>query len=365
MAVIKSGASVDQWTIDATSKAGRMSIYDTAGNAIHSAAGVDGFYREGNALIQDVFASSKNSNLSASIAPSGTWGTTSNSESTLGIAGIQVSSFLTQAHTVTIYQSMDGTNWDINDSYDVPASFGVGHTFQAIASYYYVKVTNKSAGSTATGRIQTCLCPVVEAVPRSLTKGGNLKVSVAAEWQSQKQTTGLYAVCTPRIIGSGSAPQNLFVLQNPSSTYWIAIRSLNLVSDCTTALLTISPIVRVSRGTTVSGGTSWTANISKYQTAYPSPQATCLVATTADDAGLTTITATAGTVIWQQTIDRQATNVGIISHANYNLHPDTGSDLRQIILAPGENLLVQIMTTSAAATFTFLLNCSFSEMLAL
>jgi hypothetical protein len=155
------------------------------------------------------------------------------------------------------------------------------------------------------------------------------------------------------------------MIQNPSSTYWLGIRGLNIVVDCTTALLTISPILRVSRGTTVSGGTSWTANIAKYQTQYPSPQATCLAATTADDAGLTTITATAGTPIWQQCVDRQATNVGILTHANYSLMPDIGADLRQMIIAPGENLLIQIATTSAAATFSFLMNCSWSEMLAL
>lgn len=32
MAIIKSGATSDEWTIDATSKAGRVSLYDSAGN---------------------------------------------------------------------------------------------------------------------------------------------------------------------------------------------------------------------------------------------------------------------------------------------------------------------------------------------
>ena len=363
MAVIKSGATTDNWTIDPTSKAGRVSLYDTAGNPIESKLDTAGDYHLGVSVLQSVYISSLNSNLSASILASTYW--EGGSESTLGVASVQVNVFLSQSFTLTFYQSMNGTDWDITDSHDMPANYGESRTYQATASYYKIRVTNKSGASTATGRIQTALCPIVEVVPRALTKGGNLKVSVAAEWQSNTRTTGLYAFCTPRTIGSGSAPQNLMVLQNPSSTYWVAVRSLNVVSDCTTVLLTISPIIRVSRATAVSGGTSWTANIGKYQTQYPLPQATCLVATTADDAALTTITATAGTPLWQQTVDRQATSVGIITHANYNLMPDTGSDLRQIILAPGENLLVQIATTSAAATFTFLINCSFSEMLAL
>lgn len=38
MAIIKSGASSDQLTIDATSKAARVTLYDTAGRAVHPAA---------------------------------------------------------------------------------------------------------------------------------------------------------------------------------------------------------------------------------------------------------------------------------------------------------------------------------------
>ena len=34
MAIVKSGASSDQWTIDPTSKAGRVTLYDAAGNSL-------------------------------------------------------------------------------------------------------------------------------------------------------------------------------------------------------------------------------------------------------------------------------------------------------------------------------------------
>ena len=362
MAVIKSGASTENWTIDPTSNAGRVTLYDSAGKAVSTITGLDSKNQIPVAMTQNVYASSKNSNLSLSITGLSYW--EGQFESTLGCAGIQINVILNQAYTFTLYQSMDESTWDITDSHDMPAGYGESRTFQATASFYKIRITNKSA-STATGKTQTALCPVVECLPRALTKGGNLKVTVAAEWQSNTRTTGLYSVCSPRTIGLASAPQNLFVLQNPSAIYWLAVRSLNLVSDCTTALLTISPIIRVSRGTAISGGTSWTANISKYQTAYPSPQATCLADTTADDAALTTIAATAGVSIYQQILDRQATNVGLLTHANFNLMPDVGADLRQIILAPGENLLVQSAVTASAATFSFLINCSWSEMLAL
>ena len=365
MAVIKSGATTDNWTIDPTSKAGRVSIYDAEGHPIDSSMCQTGEYHLGTAIIQDVITSVKNTNTSLSIAASGTWNTSSNFESTMGISGIQICSFLTQAHTITLYQSMDDLNFDITDSYDVPANYGVGHTFQAVGSGYYVKVTNKSGTTTATGRIATFLCPTVEALPRSLTRGGNLKVSCAAEWQSQKQTTGLYTVNSPQTIGSGATPQNLFVLSNPSSIYWIAIRSLHISSDSSVAFTTLAPVIRVSRGTTISGGTSWTANIGKYQTSAPTPQATCLVATTADNAALTTITATAGSTLYEQSIDSLHTAVGLKSHVYYTLVPETGMDLRQFVLVPGEALLVQATVTAMLATTSILINCSFSEMIAL
>ena len=363
MASIKSGSSTDQWDINAY-KAGKVVLYDASGNPIKAEIGWSGNSYLGVCMNQDVETSIKNTNLSASITASGTWGTSSNAETTLGIVGIQINSYLTQAHTVTLYQSFDGINYDINDSYDVPASFGVAHTFQAVGSSFYVKVTN-SGSTTATGRIATFLCPVVEAVPRALTKGGNLKASLAAEWQSQKQTTGLYSVCTPRTIGSAGTPQNLFVLQNPSSTYCIAIRSLNVITNTAGTNTAAPALIRVSRGTSVSGGTSWTANITKYYTADPSPQATCLVATTADDAALTTITATAGTSFYQQCMDKAYTQVGWFTHPSYPLVPDAGADLRQLRLAPGENMLVQAQATAIPANQSTLINCVFSEMLAL
>ena len=365
MAIIKSGATPDQWTVDPTSNAGRVTLYDPAGHPIESVLGADGLYYQAVAMQQEVLASTKNSST-GQIGTGSYW--EGQVESTLGVAGIQINTYLNRAHRVTIYQGMDISNFDISDYWDEPANYGTARTVQATAAYYKVRVTNISGSPATVVRIQTALCPTVEALPRALTIGGNLRVSVAPDWQSTRRVTGLYTVCSPRTIGLASAPQNLFVIQNPAaSLYWVAIRSLNISTDSTAALATISPLIRVSRGTTVSGGTSWTANIAKYQTSFPSPQATCLADTNADDAALTTIVATAGVTIWQQEVDRiQATNqVGQIVHTNYNLIPDVGTDLRQIILVPGENLLIQVVVTAAAATTVFLINASWSEMLSL
>lgn len=358
MAVIKSGASSSNLTVDAGSLAARASLYDTAGNPIAIETGWSGNKYLGVCMNQDVEISILNSNLTYSQGAGTTW--SGSSEASTGVAGIQINTFITQKHTVTVYQSMDGTNWDISDSWTDPANYGSARTIQATASYYYVTVKNEGSSS-ATGRVQTALCPVVEALPRALTSGGNLRVSVQADWQSSRKTTGLYMVNTYRTIGSAASPQNIFVLQNPAlSTVNVAVRGLNVTSDSTAVLTSVTPMVRISRGTTISGGTSLTANIGKYQTQYPSPQATALGATTTDDAALTTINATAGATLWTQNLDRLHTAVGWVTHPVYNLLPDVGSDLRQIILVPGENLLVQVVGT-AAATTTMNINCSWLE----
>jgi len=70
-------------------------------------------------------------------------------------------------------------NWDISDSYDFLYSIAnFGGTIQAVASYVRVRATNISASATTYLRLNTILCPVVEAVPRSLDKDGYLKTSV-------------------------------------------------------------------------------------------------------------------------------------------------------------------------------------------
>ncbi len=100
--------------------------------------------------------------------------------STLNVAGIQVSIKTDQNCTVYIDQSPDGSNWDITDHFHYYTSFGgEGWTVQAIASYVRVRVTNANATTGTTYfRLQTALCPFVEAIPRSLTDLGNLKTSV-------------------------------------------------------------------------------------------------------------------------------------------------------------------------------------------
>lgn len=104
---------------------------------------------------------------------------TSESASTLGVAGIQVSLKTDENCTVYVDQSPDGSNWDINDDFNYRVSKGGGSwTVQAVASYVRVRVKNESGSATTYLRLQTALCPIIEAVPRALSEEGNLKVGV-------------------------------------------------------------------------------------------------------------------------------------------------------------------------------------------
>jgi hypothetical protein len=357
MAVIKSGATSDQWTIDPTSKAGRMTLYDSAGNAVSSVAGLGGVRQIPSIVTQGVFVSTLNSS-SAQINAGITWDGLS--ESTLGVSGIQINTFLDKHHTVTLFQSMNGTNWDISTSYKVPASNGTGRTFQATASYYKISVKNETASNTTICRIQTALCPIVEALPTSLTSGGNLKVTANAEWQDSGLTTGLYALSTFRTLGTAVSPQNIFTLENPAaSTVNIAIRTLSVATDSTAALATVAPQVSTSRAAALpADGTVLTAT--KYQTSFAAPVAIARGGNASNGGAATAITAVAGTALWTQFIDRGHTAAGWYTHITYSLIPDVGTDLRQIVLVPGEAILVQSLTAMAATTH-IIVNCSWHE----
>lgn len=134
------------------------------------------FIYTSGAIIQQVVADENNGSEDNLLA-GGTF--TGTATSTLGVAGLQVSLHTDQNCSVYVEQSPDGTNWDISDYFRYFAginNFGV--TVQAINSYVRVRVVNVSLSATTHFRLQTALCPIVEALPRSLSQRGNLKVAI-------------------------------------------------------------------------------------------------------------------------------------------------------------------------------------------
>jgi hypothetical protein len=133
-------------------------------------------------ITQNVVSSTGNSSTtSLSKSPDAGYIFVGTAESTLGVAGIQVALSTNQNCIVYIEQSPEGTNWDISDEFNyrylTGSNFGV--TTQAVSSFFRVRVENESTTAAATNfRLQSCLCPIVEAIPRALSAEGNLKVGV-------------------------------------------------------------------------------------------------------------------------------------------------------------------------------------------
>jgi hypothetical protein len=131
------------------------------------------------------------------------------STSTLGVAGIQVSLKTDQNCTVYVDQSPDGNNWDIIDIYDYFYSIGnFGITVQAINSYVRVRVKNIGNKTTTYFRLQTALCPIVEAVPRTLDENGDFITAIHSikdeyGWSVENTPMGEMRMVEPyRLVGA-------------------------------------------------------------------------------------------------------------------------------------------------------------------
>ena len=105
---------------------------------------------------------------------------------TLGVVGLQVSLKTDRDCRVFVDQSPDNINWDIVDEFNYSTYDSFGITVQAVNSYVRVRVNNLENYTTSFFRLQTALCPIVEALPRSLDKDGNLKTSAKMVGQDDK-----------------------------------------------------------------------------------------------------------------------------------------------------------------------------------
>lgn len=131
-----------------------------------------------NNIKQDVIADANNSSTT-NLASGNSYMFTGTKTSTLGVAGIQVSLYADKNCTVYVDQSPDSTpHWDIIDTYNYYAGRNFGITVQAVNSYVRVRVVSASL-TTTTFRLQTALCPVVEAIPRSLDEDGLLNSRIS------------------------------------------------------------------------------------------------------------------------------------------------------------------------------------------
>ena len=110
-------------------------------------------------------------------------------------------SFLSTGGGYTFYP------WDQTDQYAYNATTdNFGLTIQAVNTYERVRVTNIGSGLSLVFRLTTVLCPIVEAVPRSLDENGNLKVNSPTDtynWSVENTPQGDTRSVTPiRLAGA-------------------------------------------------------------------------------------------------------------------------------------------------------------------
>lgn len=177
---------------------------------------------------------------------------------------------------------------------------------------------------------------------------------------------GKFSVATFRTPGTATTTQNLFTLENTTgSAVVVNVRRLLVQMDATAVLTTFMPLIKTSRTTAIpTGGTQ--LNKGLFDTANSSAANVIARAGNASDGGAATvITATPGTVVWQQMAMRLHTAVGQVLAPDNNLLPglveNNGFEFK---LKANEALLVQIVaaaTTSNPATNMYFVECVWEE----
>ena len=151
----------------------KVTLFDSIGNEFLSEQNAEGDYHIGSAIIQKILSSTNNT-TTTNLASGATF--TGTADETFGINGIQVYHFADQDCTIYIDQSLDGTNWDITDSFECLANNACTRTFTSVAPYYRARVTNDGASTTTVIRFATGMTPIINPLPRALSDDGRLSV---------------------------------------------------------------------------------------------------------------------------------------------------------------------------------------------
>lgn len=163
--------------------------------------------RTRTAIIQEVTASLSNNYYSPPAANLNAGATlTLIGESILGVAAIRVNFISDQPCILYIDQSIDNINWDLTDTWIRLASQASGRTFQAVASYFRMRITNSGSSATTYLRLQTVLCPVMEVLPRALSSAGRLLVDSVTGIDTTKKILELVVDRTD-VISAGTMRQ--------------------------------------------------------------------------------------------------------------------------------------------------------------
>ena len=159
---------------------------------------------------------------------------------------------------------------------------------------------------------------------------------------------GIFSAASFRTLGAAATPQNLFTIENLDATKLVTIRRLTVQMDATAVLVSVMPQVKASRSTAVPTGGTGLAK-AQFDTANASNANTIVRGGNASDGGVATaITATAGTIAWQQYCMRMHTVVGQVLAPDNNVLPLL-IEVEDFILRQNQALLVQIVASAGAS----------------
>lgn len=176
------------------------------------------------------------------------------------------------------------------------------------------------------------------------------------------------SVQTLGIFGNDATTQNLFVIDNGiASRVNVIVRRLTFGLDATAVLTSVQSVLKTCRATGVSGGVALAkAPFSGAQTSDRAVQFLAL----ANETGA--ITANAGDVLWTQLAGRMHTAVEqrMPEYESERLHernliPVIAKDIADLVIRPGQALLVRAVSATAAsnpsASNTYVVRCSWEE----
>jgi hypothetical protein len=174
---------------------------------------------------------------------------------------------------------------------------------------------------------------------------------------------GYFSVGSFRILGTAATPQTLLTIENIDATKLVFVRSIVVQCDQTAALTSVTPLVKLSRSTAVpTGGT--VTNKGLFSTTNTSNANTIVRQNTASDGGAaTTITATAGDILWQQYIMRMHTVVGQVLQVDSPVAPSLVAS-QNLTLRQNQALMVQVVASAGAsnpATNHYIVNVCWEE----
>lgn len=172
-------------------------------------------------------------------------------------------------------------------------------------------------------------------------------------------------VTSPIMLGNNATTQTLFSIENGiASRVNILVRALDVDLDNIAALTAVMPLLKTSRGVSISGGVTLAKG--SFDTSLTSDPAVVFRSAMGETAP---ITATAGTVIYQMMTSRLHTAVEQVVNVvedqfGISCLPDVLTT-KDFVIRPGQNLIVQLVgaagASNAALANNFAASCVWEE----